>query len=156
MAGNVSPIPKGYEGVTTYLRVRGGAAAIDFYKKAFGATEHMRLADPSGKIGHAELRIAGAIVMLADEHPDMKIVGPGSLGGTSVGLLFYVPDVDVVFKRAIDAGAKVFKPVQDQFYGDRSGTLTDPFGHEWTIATHIEDVTPEEIDRRVKKMYGGG
>jgi len=156
MAGKVDPTPKGYEGVTVYLRVRGGAAAIEFYKKAFGATELMRLADPTGKIGHAELKIAGAIVMLADEHPEMNIKGPASYGGTSVGLLFYVPDVDAAFQRAIDCGAKVFKPVQDQFYGDRSGTLTDPFGHEWTIATHIEDVSPEEIDRRVKKMFGGG
>jgi PhnB protein len=148
----VKPIPDGYHTVTPYLIVNGAAAAIDFYKKVFGAKELMRMPGPGGKVGHAELQIGDSRIMLADEHPDMGAKAPGSFGGSPVGLMLYVEDVDVRFKRAIDAGAKVKKPLADQFYGDRSGTVTDPFGHQWTIATHKEDVSPEEMDRRMKAM----
>src|SRR5437667_7113924 len=144
----VQPIPDGYHTVTPYLIVRGAARAIDFYKKAFGAREVLRLADPTGKIGHAEIQIGDSMIMLADEHPEMGFRGPQSLGGSAVGLALYVEDVDVRFNQAVAAGGKVKQPVKDQFYGDRSGTLTDPFGHVWTIATHVEDVPPEEINRR--------
>jgi len=150
----VNPIPKDYVGVTSYLIVRGAAKAIDFYKRAFGATEIFRL--PMGdRIGHAEIKIGGGVVMLADEMPDMGHKSPQALGGTPVSLLFYVPDVDAVFARALAAGGKAVKPLQNQFYGDRSGTLTDPFGHVWTVATHVEDVAPDEMDRRMKKMQEG-
>jgi PhnB protein len=147
----VKPIPEGYEGVTPYLVVDNAARAIDFYKKAFGATELFRM--PMGdKIGHAELKIGKSIVMMADEHPEMGHKGPKAFGGTPVGLMFYVEDVDSVFKNAIAAGAREVKPLADQFYGDRSGTLTDPFGHLWTIATHKEDVAPDEMKRRMDAM----
>ena len=150
----VNPIPKDYAGVTSYLIVRGAAKAIDFYKRAFGATEIFRL--PMGdRIGHAEIKIGGGVVMLADEMPDMGHKSPQALGGTPVSLLFYVPDVDTVFARALAAGGKEVKPLQNQFYGDRSGTLTDPIGHVWTVATHVEDVAPDEMDRRMKKMQEG-
>jgi PhnB protein len=148
----VKPIPEGYEGVTSYLIIDGAAQAIDFYKKAFGATELFRMPMPGGKIGHAEIKIGKSVVMMADEHPDMGYRGPKAYGGTPVSLMFYVEDVDSVFNRAISAGAKSMKEVADQFYGDRSGTLTDPFGHVWTIATHKEDVPPEEMDRRMAEM----
>ena len=147
----VNPIPADYAGVTSYLIVRGAAKAIDFYKRAFGATELFRM--PMGdRIGHAEIRIGRGVVMLADEMLDMGHKSPQTLGGTPVSLLFYVTDVDTVFARALAAGGKEVKPLQDQFYGDRSGTLTDPFGHVWTVATHVEDVAPDEMDRRMKKM----
>jgi PhnB protein len=147
------PIPDGYHTVTPYLIVRGAAEAIDFYKAAFGATELFRMADPAtGKVGHAEIRIGDSHVMLADEHPEMGAAGPQSLGGTSVHLLLYVPDVDARFRQAVAAGGTEVRPVKDQFYGDRSGTLTDPFGHSWTIATHVEDVSSEEMDRRLREM----
>jgi PhnB protein len=132
----VRPIPEGYHTVTPYLTVKGAAEAIDFYKKAFGATELMRFDGPGGKVMHAELKIGDSPVMLGDEAPEMGALGPHSRGGSSVGLLIYVEDVDARFARAIAAGAKEVRPVKDQFYGDRSGTLTDPFGHQWTIATH--------------------
>ena len=144
----VQPIPDGYHTVTPYLIVRDAAAAIEFYKRAFGATELLRMEGPGGKIGHAEIRIGDSPVMLAGEFPEMGTVGPQSLGGTPVSLLIYVADVDAAAERAVAAGAKVMRPVKDQFYGDRSGTFADPFGHVWTIATHKEDVTPEEIHRR--------
>jgi PhnB protein len=143
--------PDGYHSVTPYLYIRGAANAIEFYKKAFGAEELFRLPDQEGRIGHAELRIGDSVVMLADEYPKMKIVGPQTLGGTSVGLLVYVPDVDTIVGRALAQGAKLDRPIQDQFYGDRSGTVVDPYGHKWTIATHIEDVPPEEMEERAKK-----
>jgi PhnB protein len=150
----VNPVPQDYAGVTSYLIVRGAAKAIDFYKRAFGATELFRF--PMGdRIGHAEIKIGGGVVMLADEMPDMGHKSPQALGGTPVSLMFYVPDVDAVFARALAAGGKAVKPLQDQFYGDRSGTLTDPFGHVWTVATHVEDVAPDEMDRRMKKMQEG-
>jgi PhnB protein len=155
----VKPVPAGYHTLTPYLIIKGAARAIDFYKQAFGATELMRFPGPGGKVGHAEIKIGDSIIMLADEHPEMKAVGPQSLGGTPVGLMLYVNDVDAQFNRAIAAGATVDKPVQDQFYGDRSGTLTDPFGHKWTLATHKEDVSVEEMQRRLQAMMqkqGGG
>jgi PhnB protein len=147
----VKPIPDGYHAVTPYLIVQGAARAIDFYKTAFGATELMRIGGPDGKIGHAEIKIGDSAVMLADEHPDMGYRSPRSLGGTGVSLMVYVEQVDTVFKRAISAGAKELRPVVNQFYGDRSGTLEDPFGHVWTVATHVEDLSAEELDRRVKE-----
>src|SRR5438445_6914766 len=144
----VKAIPDGYYTVTPYLIIKEAARAIGFYKKAFGATELMRFADPSGKVGHAEIKIGNSAIMLADEHPEMGYRGPESLGGTPVSILLYVADVDAMFSRAIAAGAKELRPVKDQFYGDRSGTLVDPFGHGWTIATHKEDVTLEEMNKR--------
>ncbi|MEO7150864.1 MAG: VOC family protein [Burkholderiaceae bacterium] len=150
----VKPIPDGYAAVTPYLIVAGAARAIDFYKQAFGATEAMRLDGPNG-LAHAEIRVGGSVIMLADESPDMGYKGPRSYGGTSVSLMLYVDDVDATVQRAIEGGAVLQRPVQDQFYGDRSGTLEDPFGHVWTIATHIEDVSPAEIDRRLASMTAG-
>jgi PhnB protein len=144
----VKPIPEGYHTVTPYLIIAGAAKAIEYYKKAFGATELMRM-DHGDKIGHAEIQISDSRIMLADEYPDMGNRGPLALGGTPVGICLYVPNVDELFNRAVAAGAKVERPVQDQFYGDRSGTIIDPFGHKWTIATHIEDLSPEEIDKRM-------
>jgi PhnB protein len=142
------PIPDGYHSITPYLIVSGAAQALDFYARAFGAKERMRLSSPDGKVGHAEIEIGDSVVMLADEFPQMGARSPQSIGGSPVGICLYVTDVDAVFKQALAAGAKEVRPVQDQFYGDRSGTLLDPFGHQWTIATHIEDVPPEEIGRR--------
>ena len=147
----VKPIPDGYQAVTPYLIVSGAARALDFYKQVFGATELMRLAGPNG-VAHAEMRIGDSVVMLADESPDMGYKGPVALGGSPVSLMLYVADVDATFQRAVAAGAVQQRPVKDQFYGDRSGTLEDPFGHVWTVATHIEDVAPDEIDRRLAAM----
>ena len=144
------PIPDGYRTATPYLIVKGAAAAIDFYKRAFGATEEMRMADAQGRVGHAEIRIGDSVIMLADEQPAMGYRSPRSLGGSSVSILLYLDDVDEVFERAVNAGAKAQRPVADQFYGDRSGTLEDPFGHVWTVATHVEDVEPEEMKRRAE------
>ncbi len=146
----VKPIPDGYHTVTPYLIVQGAAAAIEFYKKAFGATELFRMPAPGGKVGHAEILIGNSRIMLADEFPEIDAKSPASFGGSPVGLLLYVQDVDALFQRAVSAGVKVKKPLADQFYGDRSATLTDPFGHQWTIATHKEDVSPEEMNRRMK------
>jgi PhnB protein len=145
---DVKPIPEGYHSLTPYLIVNGAAEALEYYKKAFGAVELFRM-DHGGKIGHAEVKIGDSPFMLADEHPEMGYRGPTALGGTPVSLMIYVDDVDTIYKQAIDAGGKETKPLQDQFYGDRSGTLTDPFGHVWTVATHKEDVTPEEMEKRV-------
>jgi PhnB protein len=145
----VKPIPDGYHSVTPYLIVDGAAKAIDFYKRAFGATELMRMEMPGDKVGHAEIQIGNSRIMLADEFPEMDARGPHALGGSPVGLMIYVPDVDAQFKTAIAAGAKELRPLQDQFYGDRSGTLVDPFGHKWTIATHKEDLSDEEIKKRM-------
>jgi PhnB protein len=151
----VKPIPDGYASVTPYLIVKDAPRAIEYYKKAFGATELMRFTDPRGRVGHAEIRLGTSLVMLADEHPEMNILGPQSLGGSAVGLLLYVEDVDAAFDRALAAGASVVKPLQDQFYGDRSGTLIDPFGHKWTLATHKEDVSAEELRRRAAAAMKG-
>jgi PhnB protein len=147
----VKPIPEGYRSVTPYLIVKGAAGAIDFYKHVFGATEIMRMADAGGRVGHAELRIGDSILMLADEPNSMGYRSPRSLGGSSVSILLYLEDVDAAFERAISAGAKSLRPVVNQFYGDRSGTLEDPFGHVWTVATHVEDVAPQELQRRAEQ-----
>jgi PhnB protein len=151
---NVKPIPDGYHSVTPYLIINGAADAIAFYKKAFGATELFRM-DHEGKVGHAEIKIGDSPVMLADEQPQMGYVGPKALGGTPVSLMIYVEDVDKIYNQAIKSGGIEVKPLQDQFYGDRSGTLKDPFGHVWTVATHKEDVTPEEMDKRMAAAHGG-
>ena len=142
------PIPEGYDTATPYLCIKDAARAIEFYKKAFGATELMRMAQPDGRIGHAEIRIGNSPIMLADEVPEMGHRSPQSLGGSPVSILLYVEDVDALFNQAVSAGAKVERPVQDQFYGDRTGGVTDPFGHVWYIATHKEDVSPEEMRKR--------
>ena len=152
----VNPIPPGYEGATPYLSIAGAAKALDFYKAAFGAKETMRIGPPEGPVAHAEMQIAGrANIMLAEEFPDMGFRGPKSIGGTPVNIMVYVDDVDAFVARAVAAGATLKKPVQDQFYGDRSGSLEDPFGHSWTFATHKEDVSPEEIGARAAKLFGG-
>jgi PhnB protein len=145
-------IPDGYHSVTPYLIVKGGADAINFYKRAFGAVELMRMASPDGRIGHAEIKIGDSVIMLADEHPEMGHRSPQSLGGAGVSLMVYVDKVDEVFKQAVASGAKELQPLKNQFYGDRSGTLQDPFGHQWTVATHIEDVAPDEMRRRAEKF----
>jgi PhnB protein len=149
MSNNVKSRPDGYHSVTPYLFIGGAAKALDFYKQAFGAQELMRMPGPDGKVGHAEIQIGDSRVMLADEYPDMGARSPQSIGGSPVNLMIYVDDVDTVFARAIAAGAKEDRPVKNQFYGDRSGSLTDPFGHSWTIATHVEDVPPNELQRRM-------
>ena len=145
----VSPVPAGYHSVTPYLVVSGAARAIEYYKKAFGAKEIVRHGAPDGRVAHAEIQIGDSRLMLADEFPEMGAKSPSTIGGTPVGLCIYVPNVDVIFNQAIAAGGKVERPLADQFYGDRTGTLIDPFGHKWTIATHIEDVSPEEMQRRM-------
>jgi PhnB protein len=148
MTSRVKPIPEGYHTATPYLIIKDAARAIEFYKKAFGATELMRMAQPDGRIGHAEIRIGDSPIMLADEFPEMGHRSPQSLGGSPVSILLYVEDVDALFNQAVSAGAKVERPVQDQFYGDRIGGVTDPFGHVWYIATHKEEVSPEEMRKR--------
>jgi PhnB protein len=154
MSASVQPIPAGYHSVTPYLLIAGASDAIAFYVNAFGATEVLRLVSPDGRIGHAEIRIGNSHVMIADEHPEMDFLGPQSRGGTTVSLLIYVEDVDAVFAKVIEAGATELRPLCDQFYGDRSGTITDPWGHVWSVATHVEDLTPEEIQRRFQELYG--
>jgi PhnB protein len=149
MSTTVKPIPEGYHTVTPYLIIKGAAEALEFYKKAFGATELFRMEQPNGKIGHAEIKIGDSPIMLADEHLEMKHASPKTLGGSPVSLLLYVEDVDTVFNRAIKAGAEQQLPVEDKFYGDRSGSVVDPFGHLWHIATHKEDVAPEEMEKRM-------
>ena len=151
-ASKTSYLPEGYHNVTPYLIIDGAAAALDFYRTAFGAQEVMRMPSPDGRIGHAEILVGTSHVMLADEHPDMGYRGPQAYGGTPVSLMVYVPDVDATFAKAISAGATELRAIANQFYGDRSGTLQDPFGHVWTISTHIEDVAPEEIERRLAAM----
>ena len=148
MTASKSHIPEGYHSITPYLHITGAARAIEFYKDIFGATELMQMPDPSGKIAHAEIKIGSSLVMLADEFPDMDIRSPQSYGGSPVGLLLYVEDVDAVTERAVAAGAKLLSPPEDKFYGDRMCKLADPFGHIWAIATHKEDVSPEEMERR--------
>jgi PhnB protein len=157
MAGTVKSIPEGYHSVTPYLAIAGAADAIAFYKKAFGATEVMRMAAPGGKVGHAEVEIGGSRIMLSDEYPDLGFLSPKTTGGSPVGLHLYVEDVDAVARQAVAAGAKEVRPVKDQFYGDRSGTIEDPFGHVWHIATHKEDLSPDELKRRAAEaMKQGG
>jgi PhnB protein len=148
----VAAIPAGYHSVTPYLTVRGAAQAIDFYKKAFGAQELSRMPSPDGRLGHAEIKIGNSIVMLSDEFPEMGGKGgPQALGGSPVGMMLYVENVDKVFERAIAEGAVVKQPLTNMFWGDRFGRLVDPFGHEWSLAMHIEDVSPEEMARRAAK-----
>ena len=151
----VKSIPDGYHSVTPYLIVRGGADAIEFYQKAFGAVELFRMPSPDGKIGHAEIKVGDSPIMLADEYPDMGYKGPQSIGGSPVSLMIYVDDVDTVFNQAVDAGATVKEALADKFYGDRMGTVIDPFGHRWHLATHKEDVSAEEMQRRAKAAHGG-
>lgn len=148
----VKPIPEGYHSVTPYLIVKGAAKAIDYYKKAFGATEIMRMPGPNGSVAHAEIKIGDSHIMLADEHPQGPYRGPEAFGGSPVSLMVYVEDVDKTFKQAISNGGKETRAVQDQFYGDRSGNLVDPFGHIWTISTHKEDVSAAEMQRRMSAM----
>jgi PhnB protein len=155
MASKAKPIPDGYHSVTPYLIINGAADAIEFYKKAFGATELFRMPGPGGKIGHAEIKIGDSPIMMSDEWPEMKYLGPKSLGGSPVSILLYVDDVDTVFNRAIAAGAKEDKPLENKFYGDRAGSLTDPFGHIWHVSTHVEDVAPDEMERRAAAAGGG-
>jgi PhnB protein len=152
----VNPIPEGYPRVTPYLIVDGAAAAIDFYVSVLGATERMRMDGPDGKVGHAELEIGNSVVMLADEHPEMDARGPKTIGGTPVSLHVYVEDADRVFEQAIEAGATERRPVEDKFYGDRLGTFDDPFGHHWHVASHVEDVPPEEMEKRAAEATASG
>jgi PhnB protein len=155
-AGKPSPIPQGYRSVQLYLIVDGAAKAIAFYKAAFGAKERMRMDAPGGRIGHAEIEIGDCVIMLADEAPQWEAFAPAKYGGSPVSIMLYVPNVDAVVKKAVAAGGKLTREVKDQFYGDRSGGITDPFGHHWHISTHVEDVSEKEIKRRMKAMAQGG
>jgi PhnB protein len=158
MGSKVKAIPDGYHAVTPYLSIKGASDAIAFYKKAFGAEELFRMPMPDGRVGHAELQIGDSRLMLADEMPeraDAVAKSPRTLGGATSGINLYVADVDAVFKRAVDAGATVRRPLADQFYGDRSATVEDPFGHLWTLATHVEDVSPDELKRRIEALDKG-
>jgi PhnB protein len=152
----VKPIPEGYPQVTPYLIVDGAAAAIDFYREVLGATERARLAGPDGTIGHAELQLGDSLIMLADEHPELDILGPRTIGGTPVTISVYVEDVDAVFDRALKAGAQALRPVRQEFYGDRTGQFVDPFGHRWSVASHVEDVSPEDMARLAAEAAGQG
>jgi PhnB protein len=144
----VKPMPDGYHNMTPYLIVNGAAKAIEFYTKVFGATEKMRMPSPGGKVGHAELTLGDSMIMLADEHPEIGARAPSAYGGSAVSLMVYVPDVDATVATATAAGAKIVRPVDNQFYGDRMGTIADPFGHQWHVATHVEDVPPGELAKR--------
>ena len=150
----VDPIPAEYPRVTPYLSIEGAAAAIDFYCEVLRATERMRMVGPDGKVGHAELDIGSSVVMLADVFPDMGGPAPATTGGSPVMLMVYVADVDDVFARAVARGAKELAPVENRFYGDRSGRFEDPYGHRWTVASHVEDVAPEEMEERAKAAMG--
>jgi PhnB protein len=153
MSQSVSPVPNGNPAVSPYLLIRGASDAIAFYAKVFGATEHFRLTAPDGRIGHAEIEIAGSRLMIADEHPEMDFLGPQSRGGTTVTLHVYLPDVDSVFALALASGAEELRPLCNQFYGDRSGAVTDPWGHVWSLASRIEAITNEEIQNRFNELY---
>ena len=152
----VQPIPDGYPRVTAYLIVEGATDAIEFYKKVLGAEERMRMGAPGGRVGHAELQFADSLVMLADADPDMDIRDPRAIGGTPVSMTIYVEDVDRTFADALSAGAAEVQPVEDKFYGDRAGQFEDPFGHRWTVMTHVEDVAPEEMAKRAAHYGAGG
>ena len=154
MPSKVKPIPDGHRTVTPYLAIKNAAKALDFYQRAFGAVESYKLTMPDGRVGHAEIRLGDSLIMLADEFPEYGGKAPDTLGGSPVSLHLYVEDVDAFVKKAVAAGAKESKPVVDQFYGDRSGQLEDPFGHLWWVATHKEDVPPDEMQKRVEKMFG--
>ena len=149
MSNSVKPIPDGYHTATPYLTLKDASEAIDFYKKAFGAVEIFRMNGPDGKIGHAEIRIGNSRIMLGDESPYSEAKAPESLNGTTSGIFLYVDNVDASFKRALDAGARQTVPLQRMFWGDRFGRLTDPFGHKWMLATHVEDVSPAEMEERM-------
>ena len=149
---NVKPIPDGYHTATPYLIVHDGAAALDFYKRAFDATELFRMDAPGGKIGHSEFKIGNSIIMMADEHPEMGARSPKSLNGSPISLMLYVEDVDRVYQQARKAGGTGDRPIEDKFYGDRAGSIRDPFGHTWHIATHKEDLSPEELQKRLTEM----
>jgi PhnB protein len=151
-----APVPEGYPRVMPYLIVDGATEAIDFYTQALGFSERMRLPGPDGRIGHAELMLGDDVIMLADENPEMGIRGPRTIGGSPVTIQAYVDDVDTTFQRALAAGAKTLREVDDQFYGDRAGQLEDPFGHRWNLATHVEDVPPEEMSRRAAALASEG
>ena len=155
MPNAVKAVPDGYEGITPYLVCKNAEAAIDFYSRAFGAVELFRIGVP-GMVGHAEMKLGNAIFMLADEAPQMGAVSPETIGGSAVGLLFYVDNVDEFAAKAVAEGLEVVRPVKDQFYGDRSGQFKDPFGHKWTFATHIEDVSSEEMNKRAAALFGEG
>jgi PhnB protein len=155
MASKAKPIPDDSTGATPYLSVKGASDAIEFYENAFGATEIFRIADATGKVGHAELKIGKALVMIADEFPEEGHLAPKSLGGTPVAIHIYVEDVDALAKRAVAAGATIKKQPEDQFYGDRVARLEDPFGHAWLFATRKEDVTPDEMKKRAAALFGG-
>ena len=148
---NVKPIPAGYSTIVPYISIRNASEAIAYYTKAFGAKELMRMPMPDGKVGHAELKIGDSVLMLADEmdHPDAIAKSPRTLGGITTGLCLYVEDCDAMFNRAVEAGGKVRRPLTTQFYGDRSGTIEDPFGQVWTISTHVEDVSLDEMAKRM-------
>jgi PhnB protein len=156
MSTSVNPIPDGYPRVIPSLVIDGAAQAIDFYLGVLGATERLRMDGPDGRIGHAELQIGESVIFVADEFPEMEFVGPKKIGGSPVTLMVYVEDVDATFDRATKAGAKVTRPLEDQFYGDRVGQFEDPFGHRWSVATHVEDVPPEEMAERAAKAMGDG
>lgn len=156
MSETVNPVPSNYGTVTPYLIIKGANAAIEFYKKVFGATERMRIGGPGGILGHAEIQIGDSVIMLADEFPDLGFKSPKAYGGTPVSTCLYVAKVDEVFAKAVSEGAEVLKPVEDQFYGDRSGTVVDPFGHVWTISSRIEDLTAAEVQQRAAAAFGGG
>ena len=155
MTNKVRPIPEGYHTVTPYLIVNDAARALEFYRQAFGATETYRMTDPNGRVGHAEIKLGDSHIMLADEHPEIGARSPQAFGGSPISLLIYVEDVDALVNQAVQAGAKLTRPVADQFYGDRTGGVEDPFGHVWYIATHVEDVAPEELERRAAAQHGG-
>jgi PhnB protein len=155
MSPSVNPIPDDYPRVIPSLVIDGAGPAIDFYRDVLDATERMRMDGPDGKVGHAELQIGESVFFVADEFPEMGFVGPKKIGGTPVTLMVFVEDVDATFARATKAGAKVTRPIENQFYGDRSGEFEDPFGHRWSIATHVEDVPPDEMAKRAADAMGG-
>jgi PhnB protein len=155
MASKVNPIPEGYRSVTPYLCISGASDAIEFYKAAFDAEELMRIPSPDGSIGHAEIKIEGSHIMLSAENVEMNFHSPKSIGGTPVHIYLYVEDVDRIFAQAVAAGAEALMPLEDQFWGDRTGTLVDPFGHRWYVSTHREDLTQEEIGARAAELFGG-
>lgn len=153
MSNSVKPIPEGYHSITPYLIIKGASEAIDFYQRAFGAQELFRMAGPDGSIGHAEIKIGNSIIMLADECPEMSNRSVQTLGGSPVGFCIYTEDVDTAFQKALDAGAQESRPLKNQFYGDRMGSVRDPFGYEWSLGTHVEDVAPEEMKKRMEAEY---
>jgi PhnB protein len=153
MPSSVKPIPDGHRTVAPYLAIKNAAGALEFYKKAFGAIEAYKLIIPDGRVGHAEIRLGDSLIMLSDEFPEFGGKAPETLGGSPVSIHLYVEDVDAFFKRALAAGARELKPIANQFYGDRSGQLEDPYGHLWWVATHKEDVAPEEMQKRVQALF---